>query len=398
MRKRSGMASLRTLVLPVVLGLAVMLGGCGDSGSAGTPTTGSVALVLTDAPTGGFVQVRVTVTRIDLLPGAPAEEGRGGAEPARRETIFEGRETIDLLALENVSAPFAIADDVPAGTYSKLRLEVEEIELVRMDAEGGLVSVFPRLPGGHRIDLNARGGFRVSPGETLAIRLDVDARRSIQIVDTGNGGYVFRPQVFVEILDAARPGRLIFAEGVVREIDPDAVPVRIRLCEVAVSHRDLRGRRDRHCLAVFADEETSFFDESGLPQDLGAIASGSRLAVLGRFMYDRAMRFAIDAEVLEGGGSDAFLSLTGNLVFGADPEEGGWLLDLDPGQGFADGTILEIDLAPETKAFSSDGDAVDFAGLGEGTRLEVDGVLVLSSDSPDLIRAAIVFVGDRAVR
>lgn len=299
------------------------------------------------------------------------------------------------MKLENVSEPFAIADDIPVGSYSKLRLEVEEIELVRMDGEGGYESAFPRLPGGNRIDLNSRGGFRVSPGATLAIRLDVDARNSIHINETGSGGYIFRSQVFVEIMNVSQPGRLIFVEGVIRESESTASLAQFWLCEVAVSHRDLEGWRDQHCLTIFGDEMTSVFDESGLPIGLDVIEVGDRIGVIGRFAYDDENRFAIDAEVIELGGLEAFLWLTGvvsrDYVVG-NAGSGTILYDLDPGQGIELGSALEIELAAATRSFSADGEEVDRNEIVAGKRLEVDGVLVLSSDAPDRLRAAVIFV------
>lgn len=78
------------LSLFFTLGMIMFVGACGDSGSGGespssASATGSVLLVLTDAPTDEFVRVLVTVTRIELLPGD--DDGSG----LERQTIFEGR-------------------------------------------------------------------------------------------------------------------------------------------------------------------------------------------------------------------------------------------------------------------------------------------------------------------
>jgi hypothetical protein len=383
---------MNVLVFFSMLGSIILAAACGDSGSGGSSETGGVALVLMDAPTDEFLQVLVTVTRIDLLPG----EGDEDDEQLEPQTIFEGRETFDLLSLENVSEPFAVADDIPVGIYSKLRMEVEEIELVRMDGEEAFESVFPKLPGGDRIDLNSRGGFFVAPGVTLVIRIDVDARNSIHINETGTGDYIFRPQVFVEIMNAELPGRLIFVEGIVREIESAESSAQIWLCEVAISHRDRDGLDDEHCLTVFGNEETCVFDESGLPSDLSAIDVGDRIGVLGKFIHDDEDRFAIDAEVIELGGSESFVSLTGVASSDYDAEAGTILVDLDPGQGDGLDSTIVVEVAEETKSFSADGEPVDPEAIVVGTRLEVDGVLELSSDSPDLIRAAVIFVSEIA--
>lgn len=375
------------LVAVLVVALAWMLA-CSDgndSGGAGAAVgTGSVAVVMTDAPIDEFVQVLVRVTRIDLL----------GTEDTRRETIFEGDQTFDLLALQNVSEPFAIAEDVPAGVYSKLRLELAEIELVRMNGAGGFESIFPPLPGGNRIDLNPRGGFEVVPGGLLAIRLDLDARRSIQLVEGGNGVYRFRPQVFVEIMDVDLPGRLILVEGLVRTLEQAGDSTEIELCEVELRRRTDSAVFNRHCLTVFAASDVSIFDGSGLAVDLESIDPGDRLAVFGRFWIERDRdrdRLAVKAELIELGGTAAFLSLLGEVSGEYDAVTESLLVDLDPGQGFADPTALDVGIVPATRIFSKGGDVLEIADLVLGTRVEVDGVLVLSSGEPDLLRAAILF-------
>jgi len=370
------------LLLSALVGLST---GCADSGggSSAGGGTGSVALALTDAPTDEFSQVLVTVLRIVLLPGD---------DEADRETIFEGRETFDLLALENVSEPFAIADDIEAGTYSKLRMDVAEIELVRRLEGGGTESVFARVPAGGRIDLNPRGGFEVRPGDTLAIMLDMDARRSIQIVGTGRDRYNFRPQVFVDIMHADRLHRLISIEGVVAEIDDPSDPLRLRVCEIAVEHRDRNSTSDEHCLTVYADADTSIFDDSGLSIPREEVRVGDRVSVLGRFTEDEESRFAIAAEVIQIGGPDAFLTLTGVVSEAYDDVSETIVVDLDSGQGFAEDTSLEVSLAEGTRIFTRDGEELDPEEITENARVEVDGVLVLASGEPDQLRASVIFV------
>jgi hypothetical protein len=357
---------------------------CADSGGGSSDgATGSVALSLTDAPTDEFSQVLVTVLRIYLLPGD---------DDSDRETIFEGRETFDLLALENVSEPFAIADDVPAGTYSKLRMDVAEIELIRNLEGGGSESVFPRLPGGERIDLNPRGGFGVRGGDTLAIQLDMDARRSIQINGTGNGGYNFRPQVFVEIMHADRVSRLVSISGVVAEIDDPSDPLRLRVCEIAVEHRDRNSESDETCLTVYADEDTRIFDDAGLALSRDEIRVGDRVSILGHFTADEESRFAVDATVIEIGGPDAFMTLTGVVSGAYEAASETFVLDLDPAQGFEPGTSLEVSLEEGTPVFARGGERLDPDEIDENDRVEADGVLVLSTAEPDRLRATVVFV------
>ena len=98
--------------------------------------------------------------------------------------------------------------------------------------------------------------------------------------------------------------------------------------------------------------------------------------------------------MIELGGCDAFLSLTGAASDAFDALTGMVYVELDPGQGFAEGTVLEVEISSETRIYQATGDAIDPTEIFAGARIEVDGVLVLSSESSDRIRAAVVFVRD----
>jgi hypothetical protein len=82
--------------------LAACGGGGGDGDSSGTsgptaPTTGKVAIVLTDGATDEFCQILATVESIDLL-----------GESDSGTNVFTGPETVDILALRNYTDFFAI--------------------------------------------------------------------------------------------------------------------------------------------------------------------------------------------------------------------------------------------------------------------------------------------------
>ena len=202
----------------------------------------------------------------------------------------------------------------------------------------------------------------------------------------------FRPQVFVEILDARRVSRLVSVEGVVDAIEAGSDPRRVRVCEIAVEYRDRDRRSDEHCLTVFVDADTSIYDDSGWRVARSELRVGDRVAVLGRFARDADSRFAITAEVVELGGSAAFLTLTGVVSSCFCETSESIRVDLDAGQGFAEGTVLEVSLAEGTRIFDRTGEELAPEDLEEADRVEVDGVLVLGSGEPDLLRAAVVFV------
>ena len=91
-------------------------------------------------------------------------------------------------------------EDVPAGLYAKIRLEVEDVRGVTVQPDGSTKETPFKLSSG-KIDLNPRGQFYVEANTTIAITLDIDCDKSIHI----SGNHInFRPVVFVDIESAAQ--------------------------------------------------------------------------------------------------------------------------------------------------------------------------------------------------
>ena len=171
---------LLTAIFSVVGLLFVACGGGGGSSSPSvSPVStgvGAVAIAMTDGAAEDFDEINVTVVKIELV----SESGH--------VTVYEGNKTFNLLDLADESRLFAIRNEVPAGIYSKIRLILTEIELVRKDANGNVLeTAYPKLPGNGKLDLLRRGGFTVLAGETLVVQIDMDANKSIHIVGTGSG-------------------------------------------------------------------------------------------------------------------------------------------------------------------------------------------------------------------
>ena len=174
----------------IFLAGAGVLAGCGPSDFS-SEAGGSVQLLLTDGPTDEFDQVNISVDTIALL-------GEGESVYLLAETT-----SYNLLDLRNCAAMLAVQHDVPVGTYSKLRLDISNIELVKFKADGSVEqTIVPKLASG-RIELNPKSQFAVAAGERLVIELDMDAEKSIQITTSGKEKYVFHPQVFVEVISDA---------------------------------------------------------------------------------------------------------------------------------------------------------------------------------------------------
>jgi Domain of unknown function (DUF4382) len=197
----------RSLVLGMAvfcLALAVMIvsliscgGGGGSSGSSSTGGgTGTVAMLLSDGPADEYEHLWITITEVSLIPAGSK------AGPVAIFSSSAGLR-VDLLALQKEDYLLTIRNNVPAGQYNKIRLGVAKIE-----PEGGpCADMTVKLPSG-RIDLNPREPFQVTGGGTLAIRLDIDANKSINLHQAGNSGKcIFRPVVFVDIDEEAPTAR-----------------------------------------------------------------------------------------------------------------------------------------------------------------------------------------------
>lgn len=298
-----------TLLAGLGLVLGGLLTGCaGSSDGGGSPGggethTGTVAVLLTDAPSDDFSQVNVTVTEISIL------SNQGG-----QVTIFSGSRPINLLELEDVEDLFTIHEGVQAGTYNKIRLHVSAPEFVKTDGTS-ITSEHIDLVADGKIDLVPRNPFQVLTGETLTIRLDLDVEKSIMIHPTQAGKYLLRPVVFVEILGITElPKRLISVSGVIESIDPETRSLLLRRTD-PIFHDLGDGSGDRlRLIRVVVPEGTSIFEASGMPGNFGSLAKDQEIHVRGQLSLEGGLH--IEAQLIEIG--DDFIRLHGSIIVGVD--------------------------------------------------------------------------------
>lgn len=425
------------------LALTVTLAGCGG-GSGGTASTdgttttsqtGSVALLLTDAPAdlALFTEINATIERVELI-----------RDDDHKTTIFSGPPvTKNLLDLRTDAIPLSFDSDVPIGKYCKIRLILSDLELVFTDPTQD--PVHPKRPGNGKLDLVARDCFHVFPDTTATIMADMDMEKSIHIVQAGKGKtkYNFRPVIFVTVLTGDLSERLVRIDGVIERSDP--VTRTVLLCDALPMHDDDDGVDDgdsyraadhddgyvvpKGCVTVNIGDGTSFFDNLTFDGDARPLAEifdadklGADATVVGKVVIekyrddddgyhddddgyrdddydddydDKSHRsyLSIDALVLEAG---PFLEeLSGSLV--GDAEESGFTMEVDPGQVVGSGDPLAVDLQPApaggngTKILEKDGTVLSYLALTDGQAVLVDGVLQIGS-AEDRLKAALVFV------
>lgn len=380
--------------------LLASLSGCGgDSRTKVVVTngTGTAVVVVTDAPSDEFLQIWLTVTKVELL---------GANGPF---TLFEGRRVLDLLALRDDVRLLSLGHDVPAGDWSKIRLTVEDIELIRRVAEGdvegeevacpadvipgdGFVceSIAPRIAANGKIDLGPRGPISVRPGELVFLQLDIDAVKSIHIHETGSDRFQFRPVVFVDAFTLSAPPRPVRIEGTIEEID--LATQKLLLCG---THRVFRaaaledpGERSR-CVDVRIGPETSTFDADGEPASLEDLAAGDEIAALGRFRIGTGETLVFDAVWIQQDGFAAGLWVSGEVLEGVAGDE--FIIAPD-----ADGPIqsdaLVVRLRDGATLFSRAGQPLDPSDLEPGLRVRAFGVFIpLRHPTGPRLDASLVF-------
>jgi len=354
--------------MPVIAALAsLILTACGGGAdTAQQPeiqppplTTGIVGVVITDKPTDNFSAINLDIEQAILIGG---DDGQ--------EMLFEGPREINLLDLTNYSEP-VLFERIDAATYTKLRLIVNNLELVSLD---GTESWYPNLPGNGKIDLLDQDGFVVLPGRTIIIEVDIDANKSIKVTGAGNGTkYQFRPVVKVDILDGGLQDKLARIEGFAAELYDDPAGS-FRLCHAIEVD---------NCIDIRTGD-ASVFDMDGLPTDMSALMVDDPVVVIGRYGWDDSTSdIWLDAIVVEIGGNA--VQVKGNVV--SDPVGGQFLMQK------YDDTSVTVELQVGTRYFDSMGET-GAESIALGTDLEIEGVMApkAAAEDPDVIRAALVFV------
>ena len=338
--------------------------GCGGGGD-GSPSTGSVAVLLADAPTDDFDHIFVRIAEISLLPaddGAPVVVHREDGD------IPE----IDLLDLREEDLLLLVKHDVPVGTFNKIRLRIASIRV-----EGGpCADMRLVLPSG-KIDLNPRGPFEVLANQTVSVRIDVDVEKSLHLNVAGQSGKcVFRPVVFVEIVPGRPLGRCLRSvAGTIGDlVDEDGATTGFFL---GLAHSG-------HEVEVVLRNDTSLFDLDGRPATPEILATGQSVHVKGRL--DDAGKLQADLVVL---GQVLVLKgrVDGPVVAGSFP------FVPDPGEEVTGPLTVQLD--PATIVFLGCDRAPDSGVIQPGMRARIVGKL---SPTDSTLLAALVAVRPQAIQ
>jgi len=373
------------LVFAVVAGCSSGSGISTDATNTSTGT-GSVALLLTDAPSDIFKEINITVIKAELM----SDDGR--------VTVFQGKRTFNLLDLTDARI-FAIREGIPSGSYNKIRLTLKDkgIELVDYDDR----TYHPKLPGNNKLDLNPRGKFDVVAGATLVIQIDIDANKSIHIVKKGKNGkkdeYNFRPVVFIDIVTDTFKERFVKLHGDIHSIN--TADQSFKLCNTDIpvqTGEDLMKHGSRGCVRVETDKTTSIFDINGMPAKFGDLVNGEPATVFGRLQRDIVSHhhdddddkdknehhdddrelhdLVLKAALIELGPESSYQKLNGMATSAVDVNNQ-FTMDVDPGQGLTTPLNLNVQIQNGTILINRKGSPVKIADIVNGKLVSVRGVL-----------------------
>jgi len=283
----------------ISLGLLTLLVSCGGSGVATDNTsakgTGSVGILLTDQPADPdmFSAINASIEKVELI----------GSDDIGNTTLYSGEpKTFDLLKLRNEAVPFTFKDDVPAGEYCKIRLTLSDLELVLADDTPNDAidneTYHPHLPGNGKLDLLARDCFQVAANEVVTLQLDIDAGKSIHVIENKKG-FNFRPVVFVDVLNQEFDAKLVRLQGIIKKTDNQQY--NLLLCEAIPTQIE----NSMGCVYVHLGKEAGFFDNvdyAGTPRALTELLSedkvGQEVTIIGWPRY--WVKPHIDVDIPEG--------------------------------------------------------------------------------------------------
>ncbi|HJW55762.1 MAG TPA: DUF4382 domain-containing protein [Burkholderiaceae bacterium] len=178
-------------------GAALLLSACGGGGGSGGATQqGTLQVYLTDAPSCGFDQVNVTVSKIRVHQSASAGDNDSGWQDI---TLNPARK-INLLSLTNGVLQDLGQTPLPAGHYTQMRLVLAPNSSTGIPAnsvvpENTSTEIAIDTPSAMQSGIKLNHEFDVAANTLADLVLDFDACKSI--VAKGNGGFLLKPVISV---------------------------------------------------------------------------------------------------------------------------------------------------------------------------------------------------------
>lgn len=203
---------LRPWATTAMVAAAALLAACGGGGSSVSATgQGTLRVALTDAPSCGFDEVNVTVQKVRVHQSSAAADSDAGWS----EVVLNPARRVNLLDLTNGVLAELGQTELPAGTYTQLRLQLASNGSTAPYANsvvptGGTETPLD-TPSAQQSGLKMNLNLTVAANELADLVLDFDACKSV-VTRGASGRYNLKP--VVTVLPRVRLDGLV-AEGMV---------------------------------------------------------------------------------------------------------------------------------------------------------------------------------------
>lgn len=300
------------LLIIVILSIPFILLGC-SGGGGNSSGMGTAAVLIKDAPTEEYDSIVLCISKATLEPGSI--------------TLFESDSCVEVDLLDHQEKPFLLTvKDVPAGTYEQIRLRIDYIE-----TEGGPCDdEYIKIPSGY-VKINPQGPIKIKSGDKIAIKIDIHAKRSINLHPAGKSGKcIFRPVIFAEIKNLGQipskekcPRILKGTIVSIKEFEGEVEGFKLRLAHDPKSNIDIR-----------VDENTIIFDENGDFTTIDALEVGQKVKIRGEIQKEATIRASFIAI-----GELLILHGTALTSLETDNVDSKFKMKLDPFQAIIDDSI-----------------------------------------------------------
>ncbi|HET6371271.1 MAG TPA: DUF4382 domain-containing protein, partial [Nitrospiria bacterium] len=187
----------------------------GTSTSSPAANGGKTALLITDRPEQEIMDDQGNLITTATEVWVTMSEASFKTEGGQWNTVFNGPpKTFDLLTLHGSSDLIALVD-LPPGRYEKARLTVDSAHFV--DANGD----HPLKVPSHKIIIKFKQDLVITADGTEQVLFDFIPGKSIHLVGTGNGTYILRPVIRVQILGSTGDDETdsVRIEGTIASLD-----------------------------------------------------------------------------------------------------------------------------------------------------------------------------------